>query len=95
MSNVLVITGASKGIGLATARHFLAHDYRVINLSRSACDLDGVINFSVDLLSHSWANENGKALLDAVGNPEKLVLVHNAAMMTNCLLYTSPSPRDS
>ncbi|MFT6408109.1 MAG: NAD(P)-dependent dehydrogenase (short-subunit alcohol dehydrogenase family) [Arenicella sp.] len=82
MSKVLVITGASKGIGLATAKQFLARDYRVINLSRSACEVDGVVNFSVDLLSHHWVAELGSALVEAVGTPEKIVLVHNAAMMT-------------
>jgi NAD(P)-dependent dehydrogenase (short-subunit alcohol dehydrogenase family) len=82
VSKVLVITGASKGIGLATAKQFLARDYRVINLSRSACEVDGVVNFSVDLLSHHWVAELGSALVEAVGTPEKIVLVHNAAMMT-------------
>lgn len=82
MSKVLVITGASKGIGLATAKHFLTRGYRVINLSRSACDVKGVVNFAVDLLSHSWLTEHGAALIDEVGTPEQIVLVHNAAMMT-------------
>ncbi|MEC8618340.1 MAG: SDR family NAD(P)-dependent oxidoreductase, partial [Pseudomonadota bacterium] len=38
----LVITGASSGIGLATARVFIESGYKVINLSRSACDVNGV-----------------------------------------------------
>lgn len=82
MSKVLVITGASKGIGLATAKRFSNQGYRVINVSRSPCAVEGAVNFSVDLLSHTWAAENGNALVDAVGSPEQIVLVHNAAMMT-------------
>ncbi len=82
MSKVLVITGASKGIGLATAKHFLSEDYRVINLSRSPCPLKGVVNFCVDLLSHTWCAENSVALLTQIEGAEQIVLVHNAAMMT-------------
>jgi len=82
VSKVLVITGASKGIGLATAQHFLNCGYHVINLSRSSCELSGVVNLSIDLLNHNWAADNAAALAHAVGTPEQLVLVHNAAMMT-------------
>lgn len=82
MNKVLLITGASKGIGLATARHFSSQGYRVINVSRSPCEVEGVVNFAVDLLSHSWVAEQGAALVDEVGTPKQIVLVHNAAMMT-------------
>jgi len=81
MNKLLVITGASKGIGLATAKHFRDKDYRVINLSRSPCEVAGVQNFTVDLLSPSW-QDSMAAVLQAVGEPDQLVLVHNAAMMT-------------
>jgi NAD(P)-dependent dehydrogenase (short-subunit alcohol dehydrogenase family) len=82
LNKVLVISGASKGIGLATAKHFSKQGFRVINMSRSPCECDGAVNLSVDLLSHTWAAETSAALLNAVGRPERLVLVHNAAMMT-------------
>ncbi len=82
MNKVLVITGASKGIGFASAQLFLKQGYRVINVSRSRCDIEGVFNLSVDLLSHAWAEEFGAELLTLVGDPEEMVLVHNAAMMT-------------
>jgi NAD(P)-dependent dehydrogenase (short-subunit alcohol dehydrogenase family) len=82
LNKVLVITGASKGIGLATAKHFSQQGFGVINLSRSPCELDGVVNFSVDLLSHGWAADISAAILDSIGSPDQLVSVHNAAMMT-------------
>jgi len=78
----LVITGASKGIGFATAQQFSNQGYRVINVSRSMCDIEGVVNISVDLLNHAWAEEFGAELLALVADPDEMVLVHNAAMMT-------------
>jgi len=82
MSKTLVITGASKGIGLATARHFVDKDYRVINLSRSDCPLPSVKNFSIDLLDPAWRIEWQQQLLDEIGDPVELVIVHNAALLT-------------
>jgi len=79
---VLVITGASKGIGLATARLFSERGYRVINISRSPCTVDGAVNLSVDLLNNTWADEHAAELVAAVADADQLVLVHNAAMMT-------------
>lgn len=81
-NNVLVITGASKGIGRAVAQHFVDSDYRVINLSRSACDVSGVTNIQVDLSQHDWVSKVRDELLAAVGQADKLDLVHNAAVLT-------------
>jgi NAD(P)-dependent dehydrogenase (short-subunit alcohol dehydrogenase family) len=49
---VAVVTGASKGIGLAVARTFLSEGARVVTASRSApVDLpDDVVHVSVDLI---------------------------------------------
>lgn len=82
MSKVLVISGASKGIGLTTAKRFLANEYRVINISRSPCEEPGVSNLSIDLGIAAWAEKHAEGLLSEVGEPDQLVLVHNAAVMT-------------
>jgi NAD(P)-dependent dehydrogenase (short-subunit alcohol dehydrogenase family) len=82
MSNVLVITGASKGIGLATAERFLSQGYQVINVSRSPCPLEGVTNLAVDLTAEHWRDQFGAKILTEVAEPEQLVLVHNAAVLT-------------
>ena len=49
MSKLAVITGASAGIGYATAGQLLEAGYDVVNLSRRPCKLDGVVSYPVDL----------------------------------------------
>jgi NAD(P)-dependent dehydrogenase (short-subunit alcohol dehydrogenase family) len=78
MSKVLVITGASRGIGLATAEYFQRDGYRVVNLSRSRSPLAGIEHFDVDLSADGWESDIEQALLPALGAPERIALVHNA-----------------
>ncbi len=95
MSNVVIITGASKGIGLATATRFQQQGFRVINISRSECPLEGARNIAADLAETDWKAKHGKSIIDALFDSqgdnepdtendkiEQLVLVHNAARMT-------------
>ncbi len=77
----LIITGASKGIGAATALRFLPVGYQVINLSRSACEIEGVTNIPWDLTKADWLAEQDR-LLGLLPEAAKICLVHNAAMMT-------------
>ena len=88
MNKTLVITGASKGIGLATAKLFAANNYTVINLSRGLCSLAGVINLQVDLLDHDWPEQCQSQLLKEVGEPSQLVIVHSAGMLTKDAVAT-------
>jgi 3-oxoacyl-[acyl-carrier protein] reductase len=81
MRELLVITGASKGIGFATAKRFLAQGARVVNLSRTYCELEGVLNLTVDLSQPGFEHAVEAALLDAVSDRERIVLVHNACML--------------
>ncbi|MGI9294012.1 MAG: SDR family NAD(P)-dependent oxidoreductase [Pseudomonadales bacterium] len=81
MKKVLVITGASKGIGLAAAEKFASSGYNVVNISRSPCPLAGVNNLAIDLLKPNWPAQWNTHLLAAVGQPEQLVLIHNAAVL--------------
>ncbi|MBP8927005.1 MAG: SDR family oxidoreductase [Pseudomonadales bacterium] len=78
----LVVTGGSKGIGLATAELFAAQGYRVVNLSRSAIPLPDAIQLSVDMAEPGWTDRHSAALLAAVGDGGQLVLVHNAALLS-------------
>jgi 3-oxoacyl-[acyl-carrier protein] reductase len=81
MSEVLIITGASKGIGLATARLFRERGASVVNLSRTRCELAGVVNLTVDLSVPGFEREVEAPLLEAAQGCERLVLVHNSCML--------------
>lgn len=87
----LVITGASSGIGLATARVFIESGYTVINLSRSACDVDGVTNIACDLADPNFLPGIETTLLAGIAEAETLCLVHNAARLAHdCVAEVSP-----
>lgn len=81
MSKFAVITGASKGIGRAAAEQFLAEGYRVVNISRSACNIDGVVNLSVDMQQLNWLDTNRASILGAVDGATEIALVHNSAVL--------------
>lgn len=80
MSQV-IITGASKGIGKATAARFVDAGHEVFNISRTGCDLPGITNVSIDLAA-SDAEEQVKEFADQLGAGE-IHLVHNAAKLTS------------
>lgn len=92
MSKFLVITGASKGIGLATAKHFQQHGFKVLNISRSPCPIDGVQNLAIDLLAPNWLESHSEEILATIGSAESIVLVHNAAMMTKETVHQVEAP---
>lgn len=88
MSKNIVITGASRGIGLALAKKFAIEDHKVLAISRNitalktlAAQFPNVSVLSKDItkeedLAHiaQWANENSKGVD---------VLVHNAGAIVN------------
>lgn len=78
---VLVISGGARGIGMATTELFLDNGYRVVNVSRSASPIAGVVQISADLSRPGWTEEAGDAVRAALGNPAKIVLIHNAAVL--------------
>lgn len=82
MQKCLVISGGSKGIGLATALFFQQRGYQVINLSRSAAPCDGVVNLEVDFASPGWEGEIEPQLMELVTSKDEIVLVHNAAFLS-------------
>ncbi|MEM8498370.1 MAG: SDR family oxidoreductase [Pseudomonadota bacterium] len=81
MNKYAVITGASKGIGKATAELLISGGYQVINISRGECNVAGVLNLAIDMTVANWVQESGDALLKMIGQPDELVIVHNAAVL--------------
>lgn len=82
MRKLLLISGASKGIGYATVKLFLDKGHQVVNVSRTPCDIDGVSNLAIDLMQRDWPDMAADALRSACEDYERIALVHNAAMMT-------------
>ena len=78
----LVITGASKGIGLATARKFADADYRVLNISRTPAPDRRIENRAVDLSLDS-AEADLESLFNSELAPAEICLVHNAGKLAN------------
>ena len=50
----LVISGASKGIGRATAAKYCGLGHRVVNLSRTPLEYESVINIQADMSDPRW-----------------------------------------
>lgn len=75
----LVITGASRGIGFATAQYFAAQGFDIFNLSRSPGAAQNIRHIDIDLSSRDWQQTITTALLPEIASAEQIVLVHNAA----------------
>ena len=79
-NRLLVITGASRGIGRETAALFCRAGYSVLNLSRSECDLAAAINIEWDLASVNWPESSLELLCEEASKAEEICLIHNAAL---------------
>ncbi len=80
MNKVLVITGASSGIGKSTAGFFLNNGWKVINISRHPCEIETVENFKIDFSDPKWKDLEGENILGFLKNSEMICIVHNAAL---------------
>lgn len=76
-----IITGASVGIGAATAQRFLDDGYRVYNLSRRPCGLGAVTNLHCDLASADAVAAACSTLTSQVTESDTVALIHNACQM--------------
>ena len=83
--SLAIVTGASAGIGLATAKIFLAKGFEVANLSRRPCPDSRVRSFSIDLSSTDLSKLIEDVLQELVGRTDQteMHLVHNAARLEN------------
>ncbi len=77
-----IVTGASAGIGLATAGKFLDHGYEVVNLSRRPCPLPAVSHIRCDLAA-DFVDEIADALGPILERADEIALIHNASRLAN------------
>lgn len=78
---VAIITGASVGIGRATAEAFLGEGFAVFNLARRACPVAGVTNLACDLASAQSIQRCMDTLVATLTGSTEVALVHNASQM--------------
>ena len=80
---VVVITGASAGIGLAATYKFITRGFRVVNLSRRPCPNPEVLSIAADLSRPTFFNDIGDQLLSSVQGADVIHLIHNASRYLN------------
>jgi len=81
MKDLVIITGASRGIGLALAKRFLDRGATVACLARSKCPLEGVVQITADLAISGFERSISAEIAALTESCERIVLVHNAAML--------------
>ncbi len=79
----VIISGASAGIGAATAAGFLAAGWAVTNLSRRPCPVAGATSIACDFSDPQAVQRACDDLLGVVAEANPLVLVHNASLLRN------------
>lgn len=84
MSRVVLITGGSKGIGLATARRFAAAGHRVAVTYNSSPPPDGLFGVACDVRSSESVDAAFTAVEEALGPVE--IVVSNAGITRDGLL---------
>ena len=79
----LIITGASSGIGLATAELFLNKGFYVVNISRRLCPVAEATSIRCDLSKPDFQTHLHSTLVPVLESSEQVILVHNAARYLN------------
>jgi NAD(P)-dependent dehydrogenase (short-subunit alcohol dehydrogenase family) len=78
---VAIISGASVGIGSATARLFLDEGFSVFCLARRACPIEGVTSLACDLASGPSIDSACDTIAKTLAGSTEVALVHNASLM--------------
>ena len=78
---LLIITGASRGIGRATALFFRDAGWTVLGLARTPIDAPGVQGSVVDLADATALHALAPTLIPLVAEAPRACLIHNAAQL--------------
>ena len=89
--NTAIITGASAGIGASAASLFTQRNFKVINLSRRPCKVEGVLNLCGDLASEENLENILPRVNEAISQSDSVSLVHNAAKMLSLIHISEPT----
>lgn len=86
MGKIVVITGASRGIGYATVRAFLAQGHHVVALSRNIEPLKSLAGaqctiFSVDITQEQALMEVAQRIKQSFNRVD--IVIHNAGLLIN------------
>lgn len=76
-----IITGASAGIGAATAARFVAGGHAVVAIARRPCPVPGVDSIRCDIADDAALAAAGAALAARVRATASTCVVHNAALL--------------
>lgn len=79
----VIISGASAGIGAATAARFLEAGWAVTNLSRRPCPVPGVNSIACDFADPEAVVRVAAELAAKLENADPLLLIHNASLLRN------------
>jgi 3-oxoacyl-[acyl-carrier protein] reductase len=88
---IVLITGASRGIGKDLCEHFLRNSARVIGISRSACDAfhENYRHFPVDVSDENAVQELFRTIRDDYGAVD--ILINNAGVLTSQYALLMPA----
>jgi 3-oxoacyl-[acyl-carrier protein] reductase len=92
MTGTAIITGASRGVGLAAAQLFVEAGWDVIGVSRSRCPLPAVRSVHIDLAAPSLSHDISRQLLPTL-TPGRICVVHNAARLDHDTATTITAAR--
>jgi 3-oxoacyl-[acyl-carrier protein] reductase len=90
MNKLLVISGASRGIGAATAERFLDSDYNVISFSRTATGNSAIHQIAADFSQPNWPDELHN-LQELISEAQEITLIHNASMIRKDSVHNAAS----
>lgn len=90
-NKIVAITGASSGIGFATAKKYLDKGCKVYNLSRTPSSANGIINLTCDVTSQYSIEEAFEQIAASEGKIDVLIL--NAGYGISGAVETTPTDK--